>query len=203
VSRVPGTALEAVLFDRDGTLVRDIPYNRDPDLVEPVPGAAEAVALARSAGLHVGVVTNQSGVARGLISPDELERVNTRVAELLGPFDVWAVCRHAEEDGCSCRKPLPGLVVAAARRLGVAPAACVLIGDIGSDVAAARAAGARGILVPTAHTRPEETAAARHVAADLVSAVRAVLACARGGVWDETAWDRSVRPADASAAVGS
>ncbi|MBP2703069.1 HAD-IIIA family hydrolase [Microbispora sp. RL4-1S] len=166
----------AVLFDRDGTLIRDVPYNDDPERVEPVPGARRALDRLRRAGLPIGVVSNQSGVARGLIRPDALDRVNARVEELLGPFDVWAVCPHDDADGCGCRKPAPGLVLRAARVLGVSPEDCVVIGDIGRDVAAAEAAGARGILVPTPVTLPAEVAAAREVAADLAAAVSSAIA---------------------------
>jgi D-glycero-D-manno-heptose 1,7-bisphosphate phosphatase len=101
--------------------------------------------------------------------------VNARVDELLGPFDAVVVCEHGPDDGCACRKPRPGLVLEAARRLGVDPARCVLVGDIGTDVEAARAAGARPVLVPTAVTRPEEVAAAPEVADDLAAAVELVL----------------------------
>ncbi|WP_344866957.1 HAD family hydrolase, partial [Planomonospora alba] len=171
----------AILFDRDGTLVNDVPYNRRPDLVEPVPGAREVLDRLRAAGVPVGVVTNQSGVARGLITEGELAAVNARVEELLGPFDVWAVCRHDDADGCGCRKPAPGLVLAAARSLGVDPGDCVVIGDIGRDVAAARAAGARGILVPTAVTLPEEVDAAEEGSTDLAAAVELALGRAAPG----------------------
>lgn len=172
----PGGPLPAaVLFDRDGTLVADVPYNGDPARVAPMPRAREAVEAVRAAGVPVGVVTNQSGVARGLLSPRQVEDVRLRVEELLGPFAVWAVCPHGPGEGCGCRKPAPGLVLAACRRLAVPPERTVLIGDIGADVEAARAAGARGLLVPTAATRPEETAAAETTAADLFAAVRLVL----------------------------
>lgn len=166
----------AVLFDRDGTLVRDVPYNRDPALVEPMPGAPEAVARARAAGLRVGVVTNQSGVGRGLLTAADVDRVDAAVDRCCGPFDVWAVCPHAPGAGCPCRKPAPGLVLAAAARLGLPPAQVAVVGDIGSDVAAAVAAGAFPVLVPTAVTRPAEVAAAPWVAADLGAAVDLVLA---------------------------
>jgi HAD superfamily hydrolase (TIGR01662 family) len=168
----------AVLFDRDGTLVVDVAYNGDPDRVEPVPGAAAAVARVRAAGLPVGVVSNQSGIARGLITAEQVHAVNRRVEELVGPVDVWTHCPHDERDGCGCRKPAPGLVVEAADRLGVPPADCVVIGDIGADVTAARRAGARGILVPTPATRPEEIAAADEVAPTLAAALDLAL----GGV---------------------
>ncbi|MET9337918.1 MULTISPECIES: D-glycero-alpha-D-manno-heptose-1,7-bisphosphate 7-phosphatase [unclassified Nonomuraea] len=166
----------AVLFDRDDTLIKDVPYNNDPRLVEPMPGAVEALRALRAAGIPVAVVTNQSGVARGFISPDELHQVNERVEELLGPFDAWAICVHGEDAGCACRKPNPGLVLKAAGTLGVDPADCVVIGDIGRDMEAARAAGARAIMVPTPRTRPSEIAAAPEVARDLREAVERVRA---------------------------
>ncbi|MFD0318077.1 D-glycero-alpha-D-manno-heptose-1,7-bisphosphate 7-phosphatase [Streptomyces flavalbus] len=168
--------VRAVLFDRDGTLVEDVPYNGDPALVRPVPGAEAALALLRSRGVRTGVVTNQSGVARGLLTEGEVRKVNERVDELLGPFDVWAVCPHGPDDGCHCRKPEPGLVLWAAGRLCTDPADCAVVGDIGADVEAARRAGAHGILVPNGTTRPEETAAADHVEPDLAAAVWALLA---------------------------
>jgi histidinol-phosphate phosphatase family protein len=165
----------AVLFDRDGTLVHDVPYNGDPALVDPVPGALAALTRLRAIGVPVGVVTNQSGIGRGTLSRDQVDRVNDRVEELLGPFDTWQLCPHAPADGCDCRKPAPGLVLAAAAALGVPTARCVLIGDIGTDLAAARAAGARAVLVPTPVTRPEEVRSAPAVAADLPSAVELAL----------------------------
>jgi HAD superfamily hydrolase (TIGR01662 family) len=165
----------AVLLDRDGTLVHDVPYNGDPALVRPVPGARESLDRLRAAGLRLAVVSNQSGVARGLITPEQVEAVNARVEELLGPFDAWVWCPHAAADRCACRKPRPGMVLEAARRLGVAPRDCVLIGDIGADVRAALAAGAASVLVPTPVTLPAEVEAAPLVAPDLPSAVSVVL----------------------------
>ncbi|MER5745042.1 HAD family hydrolase [Streptomyces sp. NPDC002225] len=166
----------AVLFDRDGTLVHDVPHNADPDRVSVIPGVREAVRLVREAGIATGVVTNQSGIGRGLLTHEDVRRVNARVDELLGPFDVWVYCPHRPGFGCPCRKPRPGLVTDASRRLGVRPDACVVIGDIAADVLAARAAGAEGILVPNAATRPAETAAEDDPAPDVLTAVRRVLA---------------------------
>jgi HAD superfamily hydrolase (TIGR01662 family) len=168
------TPPKAILFDRDGTLVRDVPYNGDPDRVEPVPGVRAALDLARSRGLRVGVLTNQSGIARGLIDSDQVKRVNARVEELLGPFDVWQVCPHDPGDGCECRKPAPGMVLRAAAELGLDPGECAVVGDIGSDIAAAHAAGARAVLVPTPQTLPDEREGVR-VAAGLLEAVQSLL----------------------------
>ncbi|WP_051806868.1 D-glycero-alpha-D-manno-heptose-1,7-bisphosphate 7-phosphatase [Streptomyces sp. NRRL F-2664] len=172
---------DAVLFDRDGTLVTDVPYNGDPARVTPMPTARAAVTALRARGVPVGVVSNQSGVARGLLTEEHVRAVRRRVDELFGPFDVWAVCPHGPGDGCGCRKPAPGLILAACERLGAAPERTVVVGDIGADVRAASAAGARGVLVPTPVTRPEEIAAAGETARDLLTAVRLVCPAAGPG----------------------
>ena len=164
----------AVLFDRDGTLIRDVPYNGDPALVQPMPGALAAIRVARAHGLLVGMITNQSGVARGRLGRGDVDAVNARVAALLGPFDVVRVCPHDEADGCECRKPAPGMVCSAAAALGVAPHDCVVIGDIGADTQAAWRAGARAVLVPTPQTRHEEQVGVR-VAPDIRAAVEMVV----------------------------
>lgn len=168
--------VRAVLLDRDGTLVHDVPYNGDPDRVVLVPGARDAVAALRRAGLRLGMVTNQSGIARGLLRRDQADAVNARVAALLGGLDAVRLCPHGPDDGCRCRKPAPGMVLDAAADLGVDPAETVVVGDIGADVGAAHAAGARAVLVPTAVTRPQEVAAAPVVAATLGEAAALVLA---------------------------
>lgn len=165
----------AVLFDRDGTLIEDVPYNGDPRRVVPREGAREALLALRSAGIPIAVISNQSGVARGLISERQVRAVDSRVEELLGRFDRWLHCPHGPEDGCDCRKPAPGMVLRAARSLGVAPERCAVIGDIAADVQAAAAAGARGVLVPNEHTLPAEVAAAAETAPDLRTAVERLL----------------------------
>jgi HAD superfamily hydrolase (TIGR01662 family) len=165
-----------VLFDRDGTLVHDEPYNGDPDKVRIVEGAKEALDVLRRRGIAVGVITNQSGIGRGLLSTAQVEAVNLRIEQQLGPFDVWQWCPHLTEDHCTCRKPLPGMVFAAANVLGIPTHQCAVIGDIEADVHAAEAAGALGILVPTAATRPEEVQRASIVAETLAAAVTAALA---------------------------
>jgi len=175
----PETRPDAVLLDRDGTLVVDVPYNGDPAEVRPMPGARAALDRLRAEGVRLAVVSNQSGIGRGLLTEAEVAAVNRRVEELLGPLGPWLVCPHAPDAGCVCRKPAPGLVLAAAERLGVEPERCALVGDIGADVEAARAAGARGVLVPTPRTRPEEVEAAPERAGDLGEAVDLLLGGAR------------------------
>jgi histidinol-phosphate phosphatase family protein len=165
----------AVLLDRDGTLIEDVPYNGDPDLVAPVPGAAEALARLRAAGIATAVVSNQSGIGRGLVRHRDVRAIHRRMEELLGPLGPLEYCPHGPDDGCACRKPQPGLIVRAAARLGVRPEDCAVIGDIGADVDAALAAGARAVLVPTPRTRAHEIAAAPAVAAALPEAVALLL----------------------------
>ncbi|MEU4364139.1 HAD-IIIA family hydrolase [Promicromonospora sp. NPDC023987] len=159
--------IRAVLFDRDGTLVHDVPYNGDPSAVEPMPGARRLLDGLRADGLRVGVVSNQSAIGRGLLTSAQVDAVDERVRRLLGPFDTWQRCPHRPEDECACRKPEPGLVLRAAEELRMLPAECAVVGDIGSDVGAAVASGARSVLVPTEVTRREELSAAPVVAATL------------------------------------
>ncbi|HVI17949.1 MAG TPA: HAD-IIIA family hydrolase, partial [Gaiellales bacterium] len=166
---------DAVLLDRDGTLVVDVPHNGDPGEVRPMPGAQEAVARLRRAGVPTAVVTNQSGIARGFTTADQVAAVNRRVEQLFGPLGPWFVCPHRDEDGCDCRKPEPGMLLTAARSLGADPARTAMIGDTGADMEAARRAGLRGVLVPTAVTLADEVANASEVASDLAAAVDRLL----------------------------
>jgi D-glycero-D-manno-heptose 1,7-bisphosphate phosphatase len=161
----------AALLDRDGTLIVDVPYNGEPSRVQPISGVRPALERLRRAQVQTAVISNQSGVARGLITLEEVEAVNRRVEELLGPVGPWFVCPHGPADGCLCRKPAPGLILEAAEALGFPPMRCVVIGDRASDVAAALAVGARAILVPTALTPRDEVRRAPEVASNLATAV--------------------------------
>ncbi|MGB6987568.1 MAG: HAD family hydrolase [Candidatus Aquilonibacter sp.] len=138
---------KGVLVDRDGTIIVDVPYNGDPERVEPIEGAKRALDTLRSAGLRVGMLTNQSGVGRGMISAEQMDAVNARVDALLGPFDGWFVCVHAPDAHCDCRKPKPKLILDAARAWGIDPSTIVVVGDKESDVEAARNAGAQAIKI--------------------------------------------------------
>lgn len=162
---------QAVLFDRDGTLVVDVPYNGDPSQVTAMPTVDVALRMLRAAHIPVGVVTNQSGIGRGLLTADQVDAVNQRVDELLGPFDVWQVCPHLPGDGCGCRKPKPGMILEAAKSLNLQPCDVAYIGDIGADIGAATAAGCRSVLVPTPITRTEEVRDAPLVAPDVATAI--------------------------------
>jgi histidinol-phosphate phosphatase family protein len=141
-----------VIFDRDGTIVFDVPYNGDPAAVQPVPGVQAALDKLRAAKIPLGVVSNQSGVARGTITIDQVEAVNRRIEQMLGPFDAWLYCPHGPQDACDCRKPKPKLILDAALMMGVDPRCCVVIGDKASDVEAARNAGAQAIFIDDARS---------------------------------------------------
>ncbi|MER5297356.1 HAD-IIIA family hydrolase [Streptomyces pharetrae] len=136
------TRVQAVLFHRDGVLLEGVP--RSPDEVRPASGAAETLWQLRRHGLRTGVIT-----LRGPLTEAETRRVDTRVDELLGPFDVWAVCPHAADEDCHCCAPQPALLLWAAGRLCTAPAACALVGDTAADAEAAQRVGARALLLPT------------------------------------------------------
>jgi HAD superfamily hydrolase (TIGR01662 family) len=124
-----------------------VPYNGDPALVRPVEDAKASLDRLRAAGLRVGVLSNQSGVARGMITSDQVRAVNARIEELLGPFDGWYICEHGPGEDCECRKPKPKLVNDAARDWNIAPSRIALIGDKRSDIETADNAGSQGFLV--------------------------------------------------------
>ena len=126
------------------------PYNGDPALVRPVAGARRgwSTACARAASGPASSPTSRASRA-GCSRREQVRRVNARVDELLGGFDVWAVCPHADDDGCGCRKPAPGMVLQAAGRARASPRARWWSSATSAPTsAAAAAAGARGVLVP-------------------------------------------------------
>jgi D-glycero-D-manno-heptose 1,7-bisphosphate phosphatase len=140
-----------VLFDRDETIVVDVPFNGNPDRVETTPNTLAFLDRFRATGLPLAVVSNQSGIGRGLLTAEAVDAVNRKIDQLLGPFAGFFVCPHAPEDACECRKPKPKLILDAARALGVDPSCCVVVGDRESDVEAARNAGAIPLKVDGPH----------------------------------------------------
>jgi D-glycero-D-manno-heptose 1,7-bisphosphate phosphatase len=142
---VPTPDRVAVLLDRDGTLIEDAGYPRDPGLVRLVPGAAEAMREFGRLGLVLVVVSNQSGVGRGLISPAEAAAVARRFEDCLLDrgvrLDASYYCFHAPWEGCPCRKPAPGLLLLAAAEHGIDLGRSFLVGDKAGDAEAGRRAG--------------------------------------------------------------
>jgi D-glycero-D-manno-heptose 1,7-bisphosphate phosphatase len=177
------SGLQAVFLDRDGTLnvkADEGDYiTRPADLVL-LPGAAYAVRRLNDAGVPVFVVTNQRGVARGLMSHDDLDAVHVRLADLLREVGASVrgtyTCVHGHGQ-CECRKPLPGLLHQAATEHGLDLAHCAMVGDAASDVAAGRAAGCytvriagtddpdADVTVPTLHDAVERLLSERSLSA--------------------------------------
>jgi D-glycero-D-manno-heptose 1,7-bisphosphate phosphatase len=168
-----------VFLDRDGVLNRAFPEGgttRPPmsvDELEMLPGVPEALARLRGAGFALVVVTNQPDVARGKQTRAAVEAINARLAAELPLLDVFA-CYHDNSDDCPCRKPRPGLLLAAAARWDLDLAGAFLIGDRWSDVAAAHAAGCRGVLVETPFSAAHRCSP-DHRAADIAGAVAWIL----------------------------
>lgn len=177
----------AVFLDRDGTINVDTHYLRRPEDVQLIPGAAEAIARLNAAGVPVIVVSNQSGIGRGLLTHVEYEAVRARIEELLvsagARIDATYICPHAPSpDGgvalCKCRKPGTLLFRTAAAEHSIDLSRSTFIGDRWRDVSPALELGARGILVPSPDTPPDNLARARNeleVAGTLAGAVDRVL----------------------------
>ena len=154
----------AVFLDRDGTMITDVQYITRPDQVELIDGAAEAISRINAALVPVIVVTNQSGIGRGLFSLADYERVKARTEELLAlrgaRIDATYMCPHKPEDGCRCRKPDTLLFEQASADLGIDLSAALFIGDRLRDIQPAARFGARGVLVPSSTTPAAEIASA-------------------------------------------
>ncbi|HSE59895.1 MAG TPA: lipopolysaccharide heptosyltransferase II [Nitrospiraceae bacterium] len=140
-----------VFLDRDGTLNRDSGYLNDPEAVELLPGVGEALARLSAAGATLIVVTNQSGVARGLITGQQLTAIHERLGDLLAQQGVVLtglyVCPHHPEDGCRCRKPETGLIEQACREHGLDRTKLYVVGDRARDVLSGQKVGARTVLL--------------------------------------------------------
>jgi histidinol-phosphate phosphatase family protein len=187
------TSRPAVFLDKDGTLVRDVPYNVDPALIELGPGAETALPRLARRGYELVVVSNQSGIARGYFEETAMRRVEKRLRELLDDMGVplagFYYCPHLVDGTvrqyavqCECRKPKPGLLLQAARDLDLDLAASWMIGDILDDVEAGRRAGCRSILLLNGGETVWDVSGERlpdAVAKDLASAAERIVAATR------------------------
>jgi D-glycero-D-manno-heptose 1,7-bisphosphate phosphatase len=174
-----------VFLDRDDTIIRDRVYLSDPDGVELLPGAPEGIRLLNEAGVPAILITNQSGIARGLFDEARLGEIHHRLLEELAGrgarIDAIYYCPHHPEGKvpeltkvCGCRKPAPGMLLKAARDFGLDLRSCFMIGDKTEDVLTIRGVGGRGVLVDagkpvSGNVEPD------FVARDLVRAVRWIL----------------------------
>jgi D-glycero-D-manno-heptose 1,7-bisphosphate phosphatase len=185
------TLRPAVLLDRDGTINEDVGYLTDVAALRIYPFATDAIRLLRRAGYAVVVVTNQGGIARGLMTRAFVEATHARMAETLARggalVDAWHYCPHHPASvieglstPCACRKPGPGMARAAAESLGLDLTRSWVIGDHWRDVQMGQAVGARAILLRTGHGRDQEAARpdgqqVEAICDNLMAAVRVVL----------------------------
>lgn len=178
------TLRPAAFLDRDGTIIEDIGFIRDPDQVRLIPGAAGAIRRLNEAGYATVVVTNQSGIARGLLTEEDYLAVAERMEALLrsagAHLDASYFCPHypAISGPCDCRKPAHGHYLRAAETFGLDLAGSVWIGDRLTDLLAAESLGGTGFLVRTgegAHSAHEAAARGFRVVEDITAAVELAL----------------------------
>ena len=176
--------MKLVILDRDGVINHDsASYIKSPEEWKPIPGSLEAIARLNQDGYHVVVATNQSGIGRGLFEVATLNAIHDKMHKALGlvggRVDGIFYCPHANDAGCACRKPRPGLLDEIAKRFGVSLDGVPFIGDSLRDLQAGAAVGAQPVLVLTGKGKktrkdgdlPEGTV----VHADLAEAVRSLL----------------------------
>lgn len=185
---LPAPYLSALFLDRDGVVVEEVEYLRRVEDLRLLPGAAAAIRRMNQGGVPVILVTNQSGVARGLLNEDRLGEIHAALTGMLAAegarLDGLYYCPHHPTAGagdytmdCDCRKPQPGMLLRAAQELEFELRLSALIGDTTGDIAAARAAGcAAAILVQTGHgaaqpAQPGQTGQPDHTAADIAAAL--------------------------------
>lgn len=160
----------AVFLDRDGTVIEDCHYLNRPEQVRLLPGAVKGLRRLRDLGFPLVLITNQSGVGRGYFPIARVGDVHARLATMLEAVGIRLeriyFCPHTPDDHCACRKPNPGMLLAARRDLGIDLPASWVIGDKPSDVETAHRVGARGLLIGAAGV-PDLPAAAGYIAANL------------------------------------
>ncbi len=170
----------AVFLDRDGVINRAVVRNGKPyppaslAAFELLPGVVEAVAALRAAGYLIVVTTNQPDVATGKQSREVVDAMHDRLRRALAVDDI-RVCFHVDADGCRCRKPLPGMLLEAAREWDIELAASFMVGDRWRDIAAGQAAGCRTLFIDYGYAEPRPEAPDRLVDS-LLAASRWILA---------------------------
>jgi D-glycero-D-manno-heptose 1,7-bisphosphate phosphatase len=168
-----------IVLDRDGTIIEEREYLSQPEQVRLIPGAGPALRELQQMGFGLVVITNQSGVGRGIFDQAQLERVHDRLRELLSRegvhLDGLYVCPHRPDDDCACRKPKLGLIKKAANDLGFKVQNSIVIGDKATDIDMGRTAGALTFLVRTGYGDQFETGAkADFIVNDLAAATQSI-----------------------------
>ena len=150
-------SIQTVILDRDGVINFDSPdYILSPEQWQPIPGSLEAIAMLKQAGLQVTVCSNQSALGRGMIDQVMFDAIQAKMIAATekagGRFHYIAVCPHGPDDGCTCRKPLPGMLLDTFRALDIQDkSTAIMVGDSYRDVQAAHAAGIDAILVSSGY----------------------------------------------------
>src|SRR6266567_6437289 len=167
----------AVFIDRDGTIMEDCVHCSDPKNVKIFPGIPEALRRLKSNGFKLIIITNQSGIGRGLFTVEQYRAVEAEVLRQLGAglIDGTYFCPHLPGQHCSCRKPATGMILEATREYQVDFSRSFLVGDKEIDVECARNAGVRSIRVKTGPQRDTSDSTADWVAEDLRAAVEIIL----------------------------
>jgi|ERR1043166_8147687 D-glycero-D-manno-heptose 1,7-bisphosphate phosphatase len=167
----------AVFLDRDGTIMRDVDYCGDPNDVELLPGAADALRQLKGHGFKLLVITNQSGIGRGLFNEGQYRAVQAELTRQIGEgiIDATYFCPHLPEAGCKCRKPSPDMVRNAARDHAIDLTRSFFIGDKPSDIECGRNAGVRTVLVRTGYGSSADASIADFEAQDLLAAANLIV----------------------------
>ena len=167
----------AVFIDRDGTIMEDRYYCSDPSEVTLFPGAPEALRRLKSNGFTLIIITNQSGIGRGLFTLDQYRAIEAEVLRQLGAglIDATYFCPHLPGQRCSCRKPASGMILQATGEYQIDLSRSFLVGDKEVDVECAQNAGVRSIRVKTGPQRDTSDSTADWVVEDLSAAVQIIL----------------------------
>lgn len=172
----------AVFLDRDGTLMEEVNYCNDPTTVRAIPGASEALAKLREQGWLTVIITNQSGLAKGFITPAQYEAVNEELLrQLAGGIDAIYHCADHPDAPTARRKPQPGMLLEAASDLGIDLSQSWMIGDKPIDVECGRLAGCRTVHVRTGYGAQKTESHADFVMDDVTKALESILALCKEG----------------------
>ena len=173
---------KAVFLDRDGTIIYDIGYIREPNRVELIPGVVQALEILQDNGFVLVIISNQSGVGRGIMNEADLIKVHDQLIEILENNGIYVkksyYCMHAPREKCPCRKPKPDMLFKAAEELAIDLSASFMVGDKPSDVEAGIKAGCRTAMIINQNDRkviPNKEDKSHAFFTDLLSASRWIL----------------------------